>query len=222
MPPLSSPPDNDVSFEHPVANVFEADRRLPHFAPEFRGNLVDHLRGRKRLRHVAGQIARSGQMPEQNRKNLVRRDERAVAVDRADAVRVAIEREACVIAAIDHRPTQRLNVRLDRLGIHAAEKRIARAANFGRLDAVTAEKLAQQSAARSVHRIDHVAEFRRLQPVPIDERIERIEIRRANVERMNQLFARGQRRHAVAQLLLRARLPPARRSRARPSCRNSP
>ena len=130
MPPLSSPPSTMSPSSMRSQMYLKPIGVSQTLAPEFRGNLVDHLGGRKCFRHVAGQIARSGQVPEQNRENLVRSDERAVAVDRADAVGVAIEREARVVAAVDHRAAQRLDVRLDRLRIHAAEKRIARAANF--------------------------------------------------------------------------------------------
>ena len=99
----------------------------------------------------------------------MRSDERAVAVDRADAVGVAIERESGVVIAFANGVAQRLHVRLDRLRIHAAEKRVARAANFGGFDSVTLEKFAQQAAARAVHRVDHEAEFRSAQTVPIHE-----------------------------------------------------
>ena len=60
-------------------------------------------------------------------------------VDGADAVGVAVEREARVVAAFEHGAAQGFHVRLDRLGINAAEQRIARAANFRGLDAVAAK-----------------------------------------------------------------------------------
>ena len=113
-------------------------------------------------------------------------------------------------------------MRLDRLRIHAAEKRIARAANFVRLDPVAAKKLEQQSAARSVHRIDHETKLRRAQAVPIDQRVERFEIRRAHVERLNQVLAGRQRRNAVAQHLLEFGFHLRDDRRAKPSCRSSP
>ena len=107
-------------------------------------------------------------MPEQNRENLVRRDECAVAVHRSDAVRVTVESETGVILAPEHCLPKRLHVRLDGLRVHAAEERVAIATDFIRADSVTAQKLEQQPAARPVHRIDHKAKLGRANAVPID------------------------------------------------------
>ena len=167
--------------------------------PNFCGNLVDHFGDGKGFRDVAREVARARKMPEENRENLVRRDERAVGIHRADAVRVAIEREPRVVAARAHRLAQGLDVRLDRLRIHAAEKRIALAADFSGLDSVAAKQLAQQASSRSVHRINQEAELRSSQTVPIHETGERLEIWSAHVERMNQIIARRKRGNSVAQ-----------------------
>src|SRR6185437_9543356 len=129
----------DVAFEHPVADIFEADRRLPDFAAEELRNLVYHFRGGKRLRHVAAQPARPREMPQQDGKNLVRCDERSIRVHRADAIRIAIERESRAIAPAAHGAPQRLHMGFDWLRVHAAEERIARAADLVALDAVAAE-----------------------------------------------------------------------------------
>ena len=84
-----------------------------------------------------------------------------------------------------HRLAQRFHVRLDRFGVHAAEKGIARAANLVRLDSVPVKQFAQQSAPGAVHRIDYKSEFRRAQPVPIDQLGDRLQIRLVNFKRMN-------------------------------------
>ena len=81
-------------------------------------------------------------------------------------------------------------MRLDGFGIHAAEKRIARAADFFAGDFVAAEKVAQQAAAGAVHWINDEAEFRGAQDVPVDELVESFEVGGADVERMNQIWLR--------------------------------
>ena len=99
----------------------------------------------------------------------------------------------------DHGALQRRDVRFDRLGIYAAEKRITRAANFFAGDFVAAEQVAQQSASGAVHGINHEAEFSGAQAVPIHQRVERFQIRRAQIERLEQVGPRRKGRHAVAQ-----------------------
>src|SRR5580704_3788778 len=189
----------DVAFQHAVADVFEANGSFPDLAVELRSDLVDHFCGGKSFCHRAFEFARAGEMPQQDRENLVRVDERAVAVHRADAVGIAIQREASVELAFDHGALQRGDVRFNRLGIYATEKRIARAANFFTGDFVAAEQVAQQSASGAVHGINHEAEFRGAQAIPINESVESFEIRRAHIERMKQVGARRERGHAFAQ-----------------------
>ena len=157
----------NVAFQHAVADVFEADGSFPDLAAEFRGDLIDHFRRGECLGYRAFEFARAGQMPQQDRENLVRIDEGAIAVHCADAVGVAIEREACVEFALHHGALQRCDVRLDRLRIHAAEERVARAANFFACDFVAAEKIAQQAATRAMHGINHEAEFGGAEAIPI-------------------------------------------------------
>ena len=50
-----------------------------------------------------------------------------------------------------------------------------------------------------MHRINDEAEFRGPQAVPIYERVERVEIRSADVERAKQIFTRRKRGNAVAE-----------------------
>ena len=157
----------NVVFEHQFADVFETDRRFVNFAAEARGDFVDQLCRRKSFGDVARDAARAGQMPQQQRENLVRRNERPRAIHRADAVAVAIGAESGVVAAGEHGAAQGLNVRLDRFWIRAAEERIARAANFIAGDSVAAEKLAEQTARRAVHGVDDEAQAGGGEAIPI-------------------------------------------------------
>ena len=90
------------------------------FAAEFGREFVNQLGDRKGFRNVSRKLAGSRQMPNEQRKDLMGSHEGAGAVDRADAVAVAIGTEARVIFACPHRLPQRFDVRLDGLGMHAA------------------------------------------------------------------------------------------------------
>ena len=83
-------------------------------------------------------------MPHEQGKNLVRIDERAVAVDGTDAVAIPVSAESGVVFSRANGQAQRFDVRFDRLWVHAAETRIACAANLIAGDSVAAEKLRQQ------------------------------------------------------------------------------
>src|SRR5215469_18409424 len=104
------------------------------------GDLIDHFRGRECFRHVSGQLPRPGQMPEQNRKNLMRSHELATSVDRPNAVGIPVEGEARVVVAAAHRLAKRLYVRLDWFRIHASEERVARAADLFGFDSLPLER----------------------------------------------------------------------------------
>src|SRR6266436_5461786 len=84
-----------------------------------------------------------GKVPDEECQNLVGIDENAVAVDSADAVPIPVGAETGVVLAGSHGLTQRFDVRLDRFRMHAAETRIARAADFVAGNSVAFEKLGQ-------------------------------------------------------------------------------
>src|SRR5215467_10553385 len=98
-------------------------------------------------------------MPNEQRQNLVRGDERSAAVDRADAVAVAIGAETGVIFPGKHGLAQRLNVWLDGLRMHAPEPRVARSPNLVARNAVAAEQFGQQACRSSVHGIENETKF---------------------------------------------------------------
>src|SRR5260370_22237691 len=89
-PPASSTADQNVLFKHQLADVLEADGHFVKLPAEFCGELVDELGNRKSFGDVSRQVASSREVPDEQRKNLVGVDERAVAVDGADAVAIAI------------------------------------------------------------------------------------------------------------------------------------
>ena len=78
-----------------------------------------------------------------------------------------------------------------------------------------AQQFAQQSAAGAVHGIDDEAEFGGAQAVPIHQFVERFEIGRAHVERMNQIRGAAAAAERLRAALSQVRLPFARRWRAK-------
>src|SRR5271170_720834 len=91
--------EQNVAFEHTIANVLEADGCFPDLTSKIRGNLVDQLGSRKSLYYLPGKFAGPLQVPKQNGKNLMRGDKCAVAIDSTDAVGITIECKARVILA---------------------------------------------------------------------------------------------------------------------------
>ena len=117
-------------LEHELANVFEADGDLVEFAAVFCGELVDKLCDGEGFRDFAFELARADEVPDEECENLVGIDEGAVAINRADAVAVAISGEADVVFAGDDGFAEGINVRLDGFGMRATEERIACASAY--------------------------------------------------------------------------------------------
>src|SRR5258707_590765 len=132
-------------------------------------------------------------MPEEQCKDLVRIHEGAVAVDGADAVAVSIGTQSRVEFSSEHRLPQGVDVRFDRFRMHAAESRIARAANLVAGDAIAAQQLGQQARGRSMHGIRDEAESRVAKLFPVHQFFEFVEIRLTGFQRLNEIFLRWQR-----------------------------
>src|SRR5260370_17353453 len=78
--------NQNVLFEHQLANVLESNRRLMELSPEFCGELVNQLGNGECFCDVSRQVASSREMPDEQRKDLMRIHERSVPVNAADAV----------------------------------------------------------------------------------------------------------------------------------------
>ncbi len=152
---------------------------------ELCSEFVDQFCDRKSLGNVAGKVAGTGKLPNEQGKDLVRIYERAVAVDRADAIAIAVGAERGIIFPGAHRLPSGFYVRLDRLGMNAGKARIARSANLVAGDAVAGEQLAKQAGRRAVHGVAHEAELRTAEALPIDEFSDRFKIGGARLQRLN-------------------------------------
>ena len=131
-------------------------------------------------------------MPDEQGKDLVRIDEGTVAVDRADAVAIAVRSKPSVVFSGDYCLAQRTNVRLNRLGMDAAEARIAFAANLRAGDAIASEEFRQEAGGGSEHCIGDETKVGFADAVPIDEFFESVEIGRARLKRLDELWLRRQ------------------------------
>src|SRR5450432_2679441 len=189
--------DEDVLFEHKLANVFEADGDFVELAAEAMGDLVDELGNRKSFGDIAGEIAGAGEMPGEQGKKLVRIEEGAVAVDGADAVPVTVGAETGVEFSGEDSFAEGLNVRLDGFGVRAAETRIARAANFFAGNFVAGEKFAQQAGGGAVHGVGDETEIGFAEAIPVDEFFEGVEVGSAGIDGVEQIFSPRERRSGV-------------------------
>src|SRR5260370_8677902 len=106
-------------------------------------------------------------MPNEQGKNLMRIYERAVAVDSADAVAIAIGTERRIVFTGAHGLAGGFDVRLDGLGINSRESRVARTANFVPLNALAGEQLPKQARRRPIHPVAEERELRRTEALPI-------------------------------------------------------
>jgi hypothetical protein len=190
--------DEDILLEHQLADIFEADGYFVELAVEFGGKLVDQLGDGKSFGDVSREIAGSGEVPDEQREDLMRVDEGAVAIDRADAVAVAVGAKAGVVFTREDCLAQRGDVRLDGFGMRAAEERVAGATNLVAGDAVALEEVGQESRCGAVHGVGDEAKFGFTQAVPIDKFLDGIQVGSARLKRLNQILAQWQRRDAIA------------------------
>ncbi len=180
--------DQNVLFEHQFTDVFKADRNFVELAIEFCCELVNEFGDGEGFRDVTRKIAHAGEVPDEERKNLVRIDEGTIAVDCADAVTVAVGGKASVIFSGKDGIAESKDVRLDGLGIDAAETRIAYAANFVATNTVTLEQFWQEGCRGAVHGVGDETEFGFADAIPVNEFFKRIEIGRTRLERLDKFW----------------------------------
>src|SRR5580704_15994089 len=142
--------DENILLEHELADVFEADGDFVEFAIVFCGEFVDKFGDGDSFGDLAFELTGANEVPDEEREDLVGIAEGAVAIDRADAVADTVGGESDIVFAGEDGCAERIDVRLDRLGMRAAEKRIARAANFVAGDAVALENFREDTGGGAV------------------------------------------------------------------------
>ncbi len=113
---------------------------------------LDQVAEGDRLDDLARQLLVVDQVQGQHRENLARRQVAAVLVDQAEAVGVAVERQADQRLVLLDRLGQRSQVMLDGLRVHAAEQGIVRAADLDQV--LGRQEVRHQAGARAVHVVD--------------------------------------------------------------------
>src|SRR5260370_37758108 len=91
-------------------------------------------------------------MPNEQGKNLVRIYERAVAVDSADAVAIAIGAERRIVLSGAHGLAGGFDLRLGGPRVNSRAARVARPANFLAWNDGAGEQFAKQARRRAAHR----------------------------------------------------------------------
>src|SRR5579871_6282706 len=188
--------DQNILLEHKLADVFEADGDFVELAVVFGGELVDEFCDGESFGDIAFELACADKVPDEQSENLVRIDEGAVTIDGTDAVTVTVGGEADVVFTGQDGLAKWIDVRLDRLGMRAAEERIVRATDFVAGDAVALENFGKDAGSGSVHGIGDVAELRFAEAVPIDEFLDGLDVGGARVEFLNEIFLRRKRRNS--------------------------
>jgi hypothetical protein len=188
--------DQNILLEHELADVFETNGDFVEFTRVFCGEFVDKFCDGESFGDFAFELAGADEVPNEERENLMGIDEGAVAIDGADAVAVAVSGEADVVFAGEDGFAERIDVRLDGFGVGAAEKRIARAADFVAGDAVALENFGEDAGGGAMHGVGDITKFRFAETIPIDEFFDGFDVRGARVEFLDEIFLRGQRRDA--------------------------
>ena len=146
--------DNDGFAFHQCADVFETDRCFMNFDAEQVGDGIDLMAGGDGADDRAGPAAVFLQMIERQRQNLVGREPRAVLVDNAEAIGVAVEAKAELrFAAADEFADFGHAFGIG-LGMMSAKERIEFIVKDGDLGAGVFEQRVEVAAAGAVHEFD--------------------------------------------------------------------
>ena len=185
--------DENILLEHELADVFEADGDFVEVAIVFCGEFVDEFGDGESFGDFAFELTGADEVPDEEREDLMGIDEGAVAIDRADAVAVAVSSKADVVLAGEDGLAERIDVRLDGFGVSAAEKRVARAADFIAGDAVALENFGEDTSGGAVHGVGNVSKFRFSEAVPVDKFFDGFDVWCTGIEFLDEVFLRGKR-----------------------------
>ncbi len=147
-----------AAAEHDVADILEAYAVLDQFAMVFAGDAVEHAGGVEGAGDGAGPLLALEKPLQQHRETLVRVDEAAVFGDRANAVGIAIDRQAGAAFFAHHGFLEGFHVRQNRLRIDAGKQRIHLSANLQVRNPGALEDAGQHSPPGAVHDVDGEAE----------------------------------------------------------------
>src|SRR5580693_7444252 len=178
--------DENILLEHELADVFEADGDFVELAIIFCGELVDEFGDGESFSDFAFELTGADEVPDEEREDLMGIDEGAVAIDRADAVAVTVGGESDIVFAGEDGFAERIDVRLDGFGMRAAEKRVARAADFVAGDTVAFENFWEDAGGRAVHGVGDVTKFGFAEAIPVDKLFDGFDVGGARVELLDE------------------------------------
>ena len=133
-------------------------------------------------------------------KRLQLMDEDALLRDGASAIGIAIKEESQVVAAAAHCIKDRINMRTNRLWIHAAEPRVALTAHLRDAQLPTSKQSADPSGTRAVDRVDHDAERLRRELRKVKVALHKLLVARVRVVAFHQARRLSVRKWTAAQL----------------------
>ncbi len=151
----------NVVRQHEVDDVFETDAVFVQGPAVFRRDAVQHLGGVEGAGNAAGPTLALQRPAQQHGKYLVGVDHVAVLVHGTDAVGVAVGNQAGIAVLRDDFNLGHRNVRQDRLGIDAGERRVAVRANLDGVHSSAIEDALQHAGTGAVQAVDEEAVARR-------------------------------------------------------------
>src|SRR3954470_19593689 len=116
--------DQNVSFKHEIANVFETDAALVQFASMLGGDAVQHFRGVECAYDFAGPFLTLEKPAQQDRIDFVGVDIAAVFGDRADAVGITVGDKSAMAPLANYHLLRQTHMGLNGLGVNSGEERV--------------------------------------------------------------------------------------------------
>src|SRR5262245_37300624 len=150
--------DKDVTFEHEIADVLEADAALVDPPVMLGGDAIKHFGGVECADDFAGPLLAFQDPAQKDGVDLVRVDEGAVFGDGAHAVGIAISDEAAVALLAHDHLLGSLDMRLDGFRINSGKKRVDLAPDLHVLNAPLFENAREHAATSAVHGVNQELE----------------------------------------------------------------
>ena len=180
-----------ASLDHLRTNVLKADRRLVHgdvvslAEPFAHGALVDRLNDWAEIflvfEHVVGQQSEDLQLMQED----------SALIYGSSAVGVAIEEHPHVVAAPRHAREHWVNVRPNRLRVHAAEPRVALAAHLVDDHVAARKESADPASASAVHRVNQDAHLLGGDRLQVEVALNELLVARVRVVALNEACRLG-------------------------------
>ena len=178
-------------LQHLRRDVLEADGHLVHRHAVLLAEAVDHRAHVHRLHDGLAQLAHLEQVPHEQRVEGQRRNERALLVRQPGAVSVAVDGQADVGPLRGYAREEFVDVRRDRLGIHAAKVGIALGVQLDDLRLPSAEKPREIASGAAEERLADDAVASGTEGLEVEELADPREIVGRRVEDLNKTLGLG-------------------------------